>query len=450
MRRRQFMKTVVGTATLASVASLRSARALGANERVRVGLVGCGVRGRFVANLMSQVPNVEFVALCDLYEPNLGKAADWAGSRVETCKDFRKLLDRKDVDAVVIATPDHWHAIPTVLACEAGKDVYVEKPAGHNVREGQAMVASARRNNRIVQIGHQQRSAPHFEQIREIIASGELGKVHFVRIWNYMNRYPKGLGKKADEPAPEGVDWDFYLGPAPWVPFNRNRFVGTYRWFFDYAGGIMTDFGSHRIDSMHQVMGVDAPAVISASGSRFAIDDGADTPDVLQVTFDYPGFVVSYEACALNAHGVGGRTPGRKYYRALGTDDRPNGLAFYGTNGALFADRIGFEIYPELAPRDDSEISTAPRSHRMKRKEAAAEDATALHVKDFIDCVRSRKKPKADIEIGHKSSNACHLGNIAYRTGRKLRWDAGKEAIVDDAEAAKLLSREARRPWDLI
>jgi predicted dehydrogenase len=448
MKRRHFLQSVAAGA--AAFSTLSGARAFGANERVRVGLIGCGTRGRAVGGLVSRVDGAEIVAVCDLYEPNLTRTREAIAPRAESFHDFRKLLDRNDIDAVIIATPDHWHSIPTVMACAAGKDVYVEKPLGHNIREGQAMVAAANEHKRIVQTGTQQRSAPHFEQIREIIQGGELGKVHFVRIWNYTNMYPRGMGERVRGFTPSEADWDFFLGPAPMVSYDPKRFVGTYRWFFDYAGGIMTDFGTHRIDSMHQVMGVDAPTTVSASGSRFEINDGGDTPDVLQVTYEYPGFVLSYEACALNGLGAGGQTPGRKYYRAMGQHDRPNGHAYYGTNGTLMADRIGFEIFPEMEPGDGERSRETARRFRMKPKEAAAEDATDLHVRDFIECVRSRNRPKADVTVGHKASNACHLGNIAYRTGHKLKWDAKSERIVDNTEASKLLGREARKPWDLI
>jgi predicted dehydrogenase len=302
-------------------------------------------------------------------------------------------------------------------------------------------------------MGAQQRSAPHYAEVARIIQSGELGRVHFVRIWNYTNMFPNGIGRAPDSDPPEGVDWDMYLGPAPYVPFNKNRFIGTYRWFWDYGGGLVTDFGIHRFDSMHQIMKADAPVCVTASGGRYGLTDGAETPDVVQVTYQYPGFILSYDACMLNAHGAGGRTPGKKYYQARGADDRPHGEAYYGTNGTLIADRLGFEIYPE------SDTASGPgtagpeqrsEGFRIQRKEMSAEDATASHVKNFIECVRSRKKPAADVEIGHRSTIVAHLGNIAYRTGHKIRWDAAKEEIVDDSGAAKLLARQARKPWDLI
>ena len=441
------------TAAVVSTSALSAQRVFGANERVRMGLIGCGGRGMFDAKLMRDAPDVEFVAVCDLYPPRLAEAREWAGSSAKAYNDFRRLLEQRDVDAVLIATPDHWHAIPTVLACQAGKDVYVEKPLSHNVREGRAMIEAARRHNRIVQVGTQQRSAPHYAEVARIIQSGELGRVHFVRIWNYVNMYPDGIGRAPDSTSPEGVDWDMYLGPAPYVPFNKNRFVGTFRWFWDYGGGLVTDFGIHRFDSMHQIMNVDAPMTVSASGGRYGLTDGAETPDVVQVTYEYPGFVLSYEASMLNAHGAGGRTPGKKYYQARGADDRPHGEAYHGTNGTLIVDRLGFEIYPEL--NNVSGPGAAGREQpaegfRMRPKEVSAGDATAQHTQHFIECVRSRKKPAANVEVGHRSSIVSHLGNIAFRTGHKIRWDAAKEQILDDVEAYRLLGRQARKPWDMI
>ncbi|MHB8524033.1 MAG: Gfo/Idh/MocA family protein [Limisphaerales bacterium] len=453
MKRRQFIKRVAQGAAMASTSAWSAGRILGANERVNVAWIGCGGRGRHVAGLMRQVSQVDFIAVCDVYDAHAAAAREWAGGRSTAFRDFRKVLELKDVDAVLIATPDHWHAIPTVLACQAGKDVYVEKPLAHNIKDGRAMVAAARRHDRVVQMGAQQRSAPHYAEAARIIQSGALGPVHFVRIWNYTNMFPNGIGRVPDADPPEGVDWDMYLGPAPYVPFNRNRFVGTYRWFWDYGGGLVTDFGVHRFDSLHQVMGVDAPLTVSAAGRRYELNDGAETPDVVQVTYEYPGLVLSYEACMLNAHGAGGRTPGKAYYQARGQDDRPHGEAFYGASGTLISDRLGFEVYPELAGASGPGAAGAKASregYRMERKEVSAVDATGLHVKNFIECVRSRKRPATDVEIGHRSTIVAHLGNIAYRTGRKIRWDAAAEEILDDPEASKLLGRPARKPWDLI
>jgi len=448
MKRRAFLKNVAGVSLLAAAPSWGADHVDGANERVRLGVIGCGGRGRFVARHLVEA-GAQLVALCDVYEINLRAAHQEVGGSCRCLQDFRRVPEQRDVDAVLIATPDHWHAIPMVLACQAGKDVYVEKPLGHNIREGQAMVRAAQQFGRIVQAGTQQRSASHFREVRQIIQSGELGEVHFVRVWNYLNFTNRNMYSRKTGPKPSAVDWDFYLGPAPWVPFDWNRFVGSYRWFFDYAGGLITDYGTHRIDTVHQVMGEEAPLTIAAAGQRFESGATGDVPDVLQVTYQYPGFTLSYEACGLNAHGVGGRTPGRSYYLAQGADDRPHGMAFYGTKGALFADRIGFEIYPEPAP----DAEAAPGQSKIAvatRKERAGRDATDLHARNFIECIRSRRQPAAEVQRCHRASNACHLGNIAHKTGHKLNWDASLETIIDDPRATSLLGRQARKPWDLL
>jgi len=454
MKRRDFIKQSIKHSAVISTSALSARRIVGANDRVVLGLIGCGGRGMDVARQMREVPGAEYGAVCDVYLPNANAAREWAGSPARAFQDFRKLLELKEIDAVHIATPDHWHAIPSVMACQAGKDVYVEKPLAHNVKEGRAIVEAARRHNRIVQTGMQHRSAPHYREVQRIVQSGELGEVRFVRVWNYSNMSPFGIGSVPDSPVPEGLDWDFYLGPAPQRPFNRSRFLRSFRWFWDYAGGSITDFGTHRFDTVHQVMGVDAPKTISASGGRFSLKDSGEMPDILQVTYEYSGFVLSYEACNINAHGAGGRTPGMAYYQMRDKDDRPHGEAYYGTNGTLIADRIGFEIYPERKPvarRDGTQNLKAPvEGYRMESKRVASKDATDLHVKNFIECVRSRQLPSGDIEIGHRSTIVPHLGNIAYKTGRKLTWNAAKEDFVGEPEASKLLGRKARKPWDLI
>jgi predicted dehydrogenase len=454
MKRREFIKQTIQRTAVISTTALSAKRILGANDRVIIGLIGCGGRGMGVARLMQKVPGAEYGAVCDVYAPNANAAKEWAGPSSRVYKDFRKMLEQKEIDAVHIATPDHWHAIPTVLACQAGKDVYVEKPLAHNIKEGRAMVKAARQYNRIVQAGMQHRSAQHYREVQRIVQSGELGEVRFVRVWNYSNMTPNGIGAADDSPVPEGLDWDLYLGPAPMRPFNKRRFLRTYRWFWDYAGGSITDFGTHRFDTVHQVMGVDAPKTITASGGRFSLKGAGEMPDILQVTYEYQGFILSYEACNINAHGMGGRTPGMSYYQMRDKDDRPHGEAYYGTNGTLIADRIGFEIYPERNPvarRDGSQDLNAPvTGYRMEAKRVSSKDATDLHVKNFIECVRSRQTPNADVEIGHRSTIVPHLGNIAYKTGRKLHWDAAKEDFAGEPEASKRLGRQARKPWDLI
>ena len=454
MERRQFIQGTAGTA-LASVAALARGRILGANDRLNVALIGCGGRGRALADLVAaQITDVELAAVCDVYEPHAAAAKAWAGPGCRSYGDFRRLLEQKDIDAVLVATPDHWHATIAVLACQAGKDAYVEKPLAHSIREGQKMVEAVRRYKRVLQTGTQHRSAPHIRQAAEILQSGQIGPVHFVRVWNYLNMSPDGIGRTSDSAAPSGLDWDFYLGPAPRVPFNKNRFLVSYRWFWDYAGGMATDYGTHRLDSVHQVMAVDAPRSAVAAGGRYELKDGTETPDVLQITYEYPGFVLSYEASMLNDHGCGGRTPGKMYYLTRTTNDRPHGMAFYGSKGSLFADRVGFEVYPE--PRGESgpgavnAVDNSAGGFRAERLDVAGADSTGLHLKNFIECVRTRQKPVADVEIGHRSTIVPHLGNIAFRTGRKISWDAEREGIVDEPKAAVLFDPPARKPWNLI
>lgn len=453
MKRRTFLRGVTAVTSAVTATAVSSRRVLGAGDRIRMGWIGCGGRGRFVAERMRRDPSVEFVAVCDVYDRHRERAQQWLGSSTAEYSDFRGMLDRDDIDAVLVATPDHWHAAITVLACRAGKDVYVEKPASHNIREGQAMVRAAREHDRVVQVGTQQRSARHFEQIHELIRTGRLGSVRMVRIWNYRNMFPNGIGKQPVERPLPGLDWDFFLGPAPEVPFTVNRFR-QFRYFLDYSGGVITDWGVHRFDSMHHIMDVDTPVAIAASGGRYELDDDGDVPDTIQVTYEYPGFVCTYEASLLNAHGCEGRTPGRAYYRANGVDDRPNGMAFYGTNGTVVADRLGFEVFPELKPGrflpQRGRVAVTPDYFRMERSEGTSPDSTADHVDDFLQCVRSRRRPVADIQRGHRATTVALLGNIALTAGRKLRWDGEHEQFIDDADATKRLGREARSPWDLI
>ncbi|MCW5978283.1 MAG: Gfo/Idh/MocA family oxidoreductase [Bryobacteraceae bacterium] len=456
MRRRNFVK-----ASGLGVTALSASRVVGANDRIHIGLIGCGGRGRGVARSMREAPDVAYTAVADVYSVNAELAREWAGPDAKAFRDFRELLERTDVDAVHIATPDHWHAIASVLACEAGKDVFVEKPTSLTVREGRAMVSAARKYNRIVQVGTQHRSAPHFMKIAEIVQRGDIGEVKFVRIWNYANHTLNPLRPEAGREPPPELDWDMYLGPSPKVPFDPHRFLGTYRYFWDYSGGYITDFGNHRLDTMQQIMNVTAPRAISASGGLLVLKDGRETPDFLTVTYEYDGFIATYEGSNLNNHGMGGRTPGHRYYNARGEWDQPNGMAFYGTEATIYAERIGWEIFPEpdtafiAGRRRTGEDAPPPpprrqRAPSVKRIWENVEEPTKAHCLNFIECLRSRKTPNADIEIGHRGTSIALLGNIAMKTGKKLRWDAQKEDFSAAPDASAMLTRKLRKPYDWI
>jgi predicted dehydrogenase len=430
--RRDFVKdstiTAIGTG-LALSSGPFAGKVLGANEKITVGVIGCGSQGRWNMRDFLRQPDVQIAAVCDVYEANLNQAREMTDGKAAAYKDFRKLLEQKDIDAVIIATPDHWHAMPAIHACDAGKDVYVEKPLSHTIQEGRKMVEAARRNKRVVQMGTQQRSGKHFQQAVDIVRSGKLGKVVFVRTWNYGNELPQGIGNPPDTDPLPGLDWDMWLGPAPYVRYNRNRCLGNFRWFWDYAGGKITDWGTHLIDVVHWALDVDAPATVYAAGAKYYIQDNRETPDNLEVTYEYPGFMMNYSNRIVNGYGIDGHS---------------YGIQFQGTQGTLFVDRSGFEFTPELQRVGDE---SAPPAEKPFKGEGSPQHLP--HVRNFLDCVKSRQAPASEIEIGHRSTTAALLGNIALKVKQKINWDGKKEQIVGNTEAATLLTKQYRSPWKL-
>jgi predicted dehydrogenase len=431
IQRRDFIKQ--GIVTVGATAAA-NANILGANDRVRVGVIGPGRQGRGVMRTFMKNQDAQIVAICDVFQPQIDAAINDAKLKdVETYKDFRKILDRKDIDAVLVASPDHWHALMTIMACQAGKDVYVEKPISVTVEEGRRMVQAARKHNRVVQVGTQQRSGDHYQKAAEIIRGGRLGKITFVRTWNFGNQTPGGIGAPPDTNPPDGLDWDMWVGPAPMRPFNQNRFGvhpdrwSSFRWFWDYAGGMMTDWGVHHLDIVQMAMEVDAPVAISAIGGKFALKDNRETPDTLMVTYEYSSgkngrFVCTYENRECNGQAWNGQG---------------YGILFHGSDATLYINREYFEITPESGRTIES--------HRVKNENGQGD----AHVRNFLDCVKSRQKPTSDIEIGHRSTSTCLLGNVALRSGRRIAWNAETEKIERDSAASKYLSREYRKPWKL-
>jgi predicted dehydrogenase len=408
----------------------------GATDRIVVGVIGTGRRGLGNLNGFMKQADVEIAGICDVYAPNLDNAADKA-AKATRYTDFRKLLDRKDVDAVIVATPDHWHAPAMIMACEAGKDVYVEKPLSLTVYEGRKMVDAARRSGRVVQVGTQQRSGIHFQRAVEIVRGGMLGKISFVRTWNYGNQYPAGIGNPPDSDPPQSLDWETWLGPAPRVRFNANRFGvspdrwSTFRCFWDYAGGMMTDWGVHLIDIVQWAMGVDYPKRVSATGGKLYLRDNRETPDTLMVTYEYPGFVCNYENRECNGSSINGQG---------------YGIMFHGTEGTLYVNREFFEIIPEKKPGPDKK----PVDRMDAVKEESSKNENVAHIRNFLDCVKSRQRPISDIEIGHRSTSTCLLGNVAYRSGEAITWDGKTERITNSRDASRYLSNQPRKGWWLV
>jgi predicted dehydrogenase len=426
--RRQFMQTT----TAAGVATLLTPRGvLGANERINLGLIGCGGRGTQDWQRFLKLPDVNPVAACDVYEPFLKRTT--AGTPVTPFRDFRRMLERKDVDAVVVATPDHWHAIVTKMACEAGKDVYCEKPLSLTIREGRVMTDAARRHARIVQTGSQQRSGAHYQKAVKMMQDGAIGAVHEISASFTRNAMPGFVARELKSGLTGDLDWEMWLGPAPFVPFDPFRCIYHFRWFWNYSGGQMTNWGAHDLDIARWALNAKAPASVAGFAGRFALKDGGETPDVQEVLFNFPdaslgggkGCVVSWSVREI------GLSPGEP-------------IVFHGTKGALALSRRGFRITPETWKGDPPSDTPA-----MEPMQEPASDMDDAHVRNFVDCVKSRTPPTADVEEGHRTAVMCHMGNIATRLGRSLRWDADKEEFAGDADANRRLHYEYRKPWTL-
>jgi predicted dehydrogenase len=443
--RRAFVKAgAAGTLTAASWNQVH-----GANERIGIGLIGYGLIGQVHVRSFMSHADAQIRAVAETFGPRLEAAAAAIRSPVARHRDFRRMLDSKDVDAVVVATPDHWHALMTMMACAAGKDVYVEKPLGLFVREGRWMVEVARRHKRVVQVGTQGRSGKHMERARNLIRGGRLGQIVSVECSNFRNVSP-GFGSPPDRPPPPGLDWDLWLGPAPLRPYNPNRGLYHFRWFWDYSGGQMTNLGQHLLDTVYWIMDLQGPTAVSSAGGRLFLKDNCEVPDTQDAILEYPGFSVicQFRECAASA-----------------TKAKSSGLAFYGTRGAMPISRESFQIIPDRKEDPTNVVARMYGGHPVGGPQPvpdqpalwteAVTDASGSttaeyvdHARNFLDCIKSRHEPVCDVQRGHRVATACHLANIALRTGRKIRWDADKEEILDDREAAGMLVRPYRQPWD--
>ena len=438
--RRQFLESSAVAAAATGLARPvgSESRAVPPSDRLRFGLIGC--RGMGWANMRSllKAPGVECVALCDADQRELDRRREDAvvaqGRAPRLFRDYRKLLDEKDVDAVVIGTPDHWHCLMLVDALAAGKHVYVEKPLANSVEEARVMLAAARRSDRMVQVGQWQRSGPHYERALEIVRSGSLGNIRLVKVWAYQG-WMKPVPVEPDQAPPPGVDYDMWLGPAPRRPFNPNRFHFNFRWFWDYAGGLMTDWGVHEIDIALLAMNARAPKSVMASGGKLAYpDDASETPDTLQAVFEYDGFNMLWE----HATGIDGGNYGRN-----------EGIAFVGNNATVVVDRGGFEVVPETEETEDGRRYRTPAVPPVTRPRDA--DYLDNHTSNLVEAIRTNdaKILKCGIESGSVAAVNAHMGNIAYKVGRKVYWDAEAGSFEGDDEANALLAARYHNGWVL-
>ncbi len=431
--RRDFLKTSVGTAAAWSV--LPGGRVRGANERVVIGVMGLGGRGTYLAEAFARRSDAEIAWLCDADSRRFARARESVGElqdrQPRMVQDFRKVLDDKSVDVLINATPDHWHVPGSIMACQAGKDVFIEKPMSHNAWEGRQMIAAARKYNRIVQVGMQSRSAPYMRRAADYIRSGAIGEVYLVRVFNMMQHSKVGAAK--DQEPPAGFDYDLWCGPAAMLPYNPSR-----RWlnYYEYSAGPIAGDAVHQIDLARLLLGDPAyPKTVVCAGGVNSLTDGRDCPDTQMATFEYGPLILTMEAALWAPYMK--KTPGvvRDSDRFPDWPFSSTKIEVCGTKGFVYVGRHGggWQAFDSNGELGRSEYG------RQADKE---------HQDNFIDCIRTRKPANADAEQGHYSAMLCHLANISCRVGnRKLVWNADDETIVNDVDANRFLKRQYRSPW---
>ena len=420
--RRRFLQQSLAAGMVAGCATFNKpakVRAASANEKVVVGLMGCG-RGKQLIQTFAPSPNchIEYVAETDSRRLAEGASlvTKLAGNNPQQVVDFRKILDDKKVDALIVAAPDHWHAPATIMACNAGKHVYCEKPASHNAQEGEWMVAAARKHNRVVQLGTQRRSEPSFVEGIKKLHGGAIGKPLFARSY-YFNPRPS-INKGQAAPVPEWLNYDLWQGPAPEREYRDNLIHYNWHWFWHWGTAELGNNGVHTIDIARWGLGVDYPTRVSTGGGRYRYDDDQETPDTSVTTFDFGDRSICWE--------------GRSFYKPIADEAPKFEVGFYGDDGTLTVDRRTYKIYD-------------PAGKLVEEQKFASGDGP--HVENFLECVKTGARPNADIEEGHKSTLLCHLGNIAYRRGETLHIDPVTHKPTD-SEAAKLWGREYRKGWE--
>lgn len=441
--RRTFVKTsLMGAAAVGLPSPLFSQDFWGANDQINIGIIGCNGMGWSDTRSMIKNKGITIAALCDVDQrvldrrlAEIEKESLPSAKKVKTYGDYRKLLDNKDIDVVIIGTPDHWHPKIMVDACAAGKQVYVEKPIANTIEECHIMTEAAKKYGTIVQVGQWQRSGPHYKKAIEIVQSGVLGKIRLVKVWAYQG-WMKPVPVLPDSAPPEGVDYQQWLGPAPNRPFNPNRFHFNFRWFWDYAGGLMTDWGVHEIDIALYAMKATAPKSVMASGGKLAYpDDASETPDTLQALYEYEDFNMLWE----HATGID-----------LGPYQRTEGIAFIGNNATLVVNRGGFEVLNEKVP-DGYGKWTGPKTPPIAA-EGVPEGVNYLdlHTQNFVEAVRANNAGLLNTPIASGSIAAINaqMGNISYKTGEKLYWDAAKGNFGSHEAANALMKAQYHNGWE--
>ena len=441
--RRDFLKESASAAMAATfglpAVSARDAsrhKRVSPSDEVNVGVIGANGMGWSNMQSLLKVPGVNCIAVADVDASVLvRRGADVVAlgrKAPRTHGDYRRMLESADVDAVIVATPDHWHCLAMVDSLAAGKHVYVEKPIARTIQECQVMQAAAKRYGKIVQVGQWQRSGPHYGRAIDYVRSGKLGQIRLVKTWAYQG-WMKPVPVVPDGPAPAGVNYDMWLGPAPSRPFNRNRFHFNFRWFWDYAGGLMTDWGVHEIDIALYAMKATAPKSVIASGGKFAYpDDASETPDTMQAVFEYDGFNMLWE----HATGIDG-----------GPYGRPEGIAFVGNNGTLVVNRGGWEVIPETYSEGDL------RKYRLEAipLQPNSQNNLDMHTQNFVEAIRKNDASilRCGIDTGSVAAINASMGNIALKTGRKLFWDANANQFRGDAQANELARATYRAGYQL-
>jgi predicted dehydrogenase len=460
-------RTFIATTGLASagfalgvnpVTASEYSRQKGANEKIRVGFIGVGNRGSQLLQIFMAQPDCEIAALCDIYEPYITRdrsqvdpryIKDMPGQipkmgeifpvKVSRYSDYRKLLEDKSIDAVCIATPDHWHGIMTIEAIKAGKDVYIEKPFSKTISEGRAMVNAWKNSKQVVSVGLNRRAAPTFRKLAKEIPSGKIGKVTYSSACHIGNMFPAGIGKMKPEDPPKNFNWDAWLGPRAYRPYQYNIAPYKFRWWEDYCNQISNN-GVHYLDLIRWLLNEEAPAVISAHGGKYAVDDDRTIPDTFNVTFEFASGTI------VNA----------QVLEASSGSFVPYGfIEMRGTKATLYTNENDYKIVPTKPGQFQGwDKLMDGEEYKLEEKEKVPDErsilnSTANNIRNFLDCIKTRETPFASPEIGHRSTTMAHLATISMITRERLLWDKDKEVFTNSEEANKLLSYEYRKPYKL-